>query len=212
MPLAKVNNLRNQAKSYFKIAKSEPHAVYAAYLHREQHKYTYLYFKRTLVDIGENLKPLDQAIDNLLLPSLLGCELNDDKRNVMSLTIRGGGLKIRKVSENSDESFRTTAQEAARTNSIKSTQTAQMQRTLEQLSEPGASSWLGALPLKSQGFNLTKSEFHDVMALRYHKEVKNLPSTCSCCQPFNITHSLDCHLGGFVNARHDSIRAWTTAF
>ena len=137
----------------------------------------------------------------------------------MSLPIREGRLEIRKVSENSDESFRTsshftrplineimkqsddvpspeevqeakrdslsrtTAQETARTNSIKSTQTAQMQRTLEQLSEPGASSWLGALPLKSQGFNLTKSEFHDVMALRYHKEVKNLPSTCPCGQP-----------------------------
>ena len=27
-------------------------------------------------------------------------------------------------------------------------------RTLQQLSEPGASSWLGDLPLKSQGFNL----------------------------------------------------------
>jgi hypothetical protein len=77
---------------------------------------------------------------------------------------------------------------------------------LEQLSEPGASSWLGALPLQSQGFNLTKSEFHDALALRYEKEVKNLPATCPCGQPFDVTHAMDCHLGGFVNRRHDLIR------
>ena len=44
--------------------------------------------------------------------------------------------------------------------------------TLEQLSEPGASSWVGALPLKEQGFNLNKSEFNDALCLRYNKQLK----------------------------------------
>ena len=46
-----------------------------------------------------------------------------------------------------------------------------MQRNLEQLSEPGASSWLGAFPLQDQDFNLTKGEFQDALALRYQTQV-----------------------------------------
>ena len=36
--------------------------------------------------------------------------------------------------------------------------------------------------------------------------LKNLPSKCACGAPFDITHALNCHKGGFVNARHDNIR------
>ena len=89
---------------------------------------------------------------------------------------------------------------------IKVSQEASMVRTIEQLSEPGASSWLSALPLESQGFNLTKAEFQDALAIRYMKSPKNLPSHCPCGAPYNITHALNCHRGGFVNARHDTIR------
>ena len=89
---------------------------------------------------------------------------------------------------------------------LKSRQDTKMQRDLEQLSEPGASSWLGALPLQDQGFNLTKGEFQDALALRYSKPVKNLPSKCPCGSNFDVTHALNCHKGGFVNARHDNIR------
>ena len=92
-------------------------------------------------------------------------------------------------------------------NSTKLSQTPQMQRTLEQLSEPGASSWLGALPIQEQGFSLTKNEFHDALAMRYNKPVKNLPSKCPCdSSAFTVTHAMNCHKGGFVNARHDKIR------
>ena len=222
------------------IAKSEPHAAYAAYTHGEQHKYTY--FKRTIPNISDNLKPLDDAIDNLLIPALFGNDINENERRIISMPIKHGGLGIRRVSENSSESYHASrkitgplikeivkqsdtlpptenvvAAKAAslahsskldteRIKTITSAQTPHMQRTLEQLSEPGASSWLGALPLQSQGFNLTKAEFHDALALRYEKELKNLPAQCPCGKPFNTTHALDCHLGGFVNRRHDSIR------
>ena len=86
-------------------------------------------------------------------------------------------------------------------------QSPEMIRNLEQLSEPGASSWVGALPLKEQGFNLNKSEFNDALCLRYNKQLKNLPSKCPCSnKEFTITHAMNCKKGGFVNARHDSIR------
>ena len=96
--------------------------------------------------------------------------------------------------------------ESQRATELKTSLPTETQRKLEQLSQPGASSWLGALPLESQGFNLTRGEFQDALALRYDKPVKKLPSKCPCNQPFTVTHALDCKLGGFVNARHDSIR------
>ena len=98
------------------------------------------------------------------------------------------------------------ASEKQRTKDIKESQIPKLKRTLEQLSEPGASSWLGVLPVESYGCNLNRGEFQDALALRYNSQVKNLPSKCPCGATFNITHALDCHRGGFVNARHDNIR------
>ena len=237
----KVNKWTSNIEALAEIAKSEPHAAYAAYLHGEQHKYNY--FKRTLLNIDSNLKPLDDAITNLFIPSLFGGVISENERNVISLPIREGGLGVRKVGENSDLCFKTSTKitqplideiikqsdnvpspdevKTARVEALqivkthetewiettKLTQTPHTQRTLQQLSEPGASSWLGVLPLKSQGFNLTKSEFQDALSLRYNREIKNLPSECpSCGKPFNVTHAMDCHLGGFINARHDNLR------
>ena len=222
------------------FAQSQPHAAYAAFIHAEQHKYTY--FLRTIPGISDNFKPLDDAINNSFLPSLFGCELNDNMRDVVSLPVRDGGLGIRKVGENSDVSYATSSKltlpltkqifdqsdnlpdadevktakskatqylkeaEKVRIDTIVEAQTETMKRTLDHLSEPGASSWLGALPLRSQGLNLTKGEFHDALAIRYDLPVKNLPSKCPCGQTFSVTHALNCHLGGFINARHDIIR------
>ena len=89
---------------------------------------------------------------------------------------------------------------------VKSRQSAEMKRTLEQISEPGASSWLGALPLTQYGMDLNKAEFNDALCIRYNKPLKNLPTTCPCSKKFTTTHALNCHLGGFVNARHNNIR------
>ena len=89
---------------------------------------------------------------------------------------------------------------------VKEKQLPNLRRSLEELSEPGASSWLGSLPLKEYGFNLNKCEFQDALCLRYNKQVKNLPSKCPCGAVFNTTHALNCHKGGFINARHDAIR------
>ena len=58
---------------------------------------------------------------------------------------------------------------------IKSRQSAVQQRTLLENSEPGASSWLGALPIAAHGFNLNKGEFQDALCLRYNFEIKNSP-------------------------------------
>ena len=204
-------------KSLSDIAKSQPHVAYAAFIHGEQHKYTY--FLRTIAEISENLKPLDDAINNLLIPALFGSDVTESEREILTLPVKEGGLGLRKVMDYADISYeasmsinqplirkiltqsndlpdpnevKDTKSSALlvyktkideRHKNIKNSQDANTQRTLEQLSEPGASSWLGALPLQEQGFNLTKAEFQDALALRYNKTVKNLPSKCPCGFP-----------------------------
>ena len=222
------------------IVKTQPHAAYAAFIHGEQHKYTY--FLRTIANISDNLKPLDDVIDTVFLPALFGTDISANEREILSLPIRDGGLGIRKVSANADFSYKISskitqplikqiilqsdqlpnteevkdakskatceikAREKESNEAIKASQDPKMQRNLEQLSEAGASSWLGAIPLQAQGFNLTKGEFQDALALRYNKDIKNLPSKCLCGSKFDVTHALNCHKGGFVNARHNNIR------
>ena len=81
-----------------------------------------------------------------------------------------------------------------------------MKRVLFQNCEKGASSWLTILPLKEQGFNLTKDEFCDVLPLRYNRKIKNLPSKCACGQAFDTNHAMNCKKGGFVMIRHNNVR------
>ena len=197
---------------------------------------------RTIAGITENLRPLDDAINNLFIPTLFGSEISENERAILTLPIKDGGLGLKKVVDYADISYEASTainhplikkildqsdelpevEEVKNSKSaamlvyktkitenhenIRSSQEPNLQRKLEQLSEPGASSWLGALPLQEQGFNLTKGEFQDALALRYNKTVKNLPSKCPCGSSFTVTHALNCHLGGFVNARHDNIR------
>ena len=70
----------------------------------------------------------------------------------------------------------------------------------------GASLWLTAIPLKDQGSALNKQEFRDYLRLRYNLPLQDLPSTCACGQPFNVSHALSCKKGGFVAQRHDGVR------
>ena len=72
-------------------------------------------------------------------------------------------------------------------------------------SEKRASNWLAALPLQRYGFNLTKAEFKDGVALRYGWQPKNLPPVCSCGDPFTVAHSLHCANGGYNHIRHNEI-------
>ena len=86
-----------------KISKTEPHAAYAAFIHGEQHKYTY--FLRTICDISENLIPLDDTISDIFIPALFGREINEQEREVLSLPVREGGLGMKINSSRADISY-----------------------------------------------------------------------------------------------------------
>ena len=73
----------------------------------------------------------------------------------------------------------------------------------------GSSSWLSALPLKDQGFNLSKGEFRDALSLRYGWQLKNLPQYCICGTSFSADHAMICPHGGMIISRHNEIRDLT---
>ena len=71
----------------------------------------------------------------------------------------------------------------------------------------GASAWLTSLPLKDEGYVLTKREFFDALCLRYRWNLKRLPINCGGCgKKFNVDHALQCPNGGFIHRRHDQMR------
>ena len=81
-----------------------------------------------------------------------------------------------------------------------------LHRYIQLATEKGAGSWLTAPPIQSLGYVLNKSEFRDGICLRYGWKIPNIPSHCACGKRNTVDHILNCHLGGFVNSRHDCIR------
>ena len=77
--------------------------------------------------------------------------------------------------------------------------------------EIGASSWLTSLPLKEEGYALSKEEFWDLVRIRYGWFIKRLPINCACGSKFNIQHALVCKKSGFVTLRHNNLRDITAA-
>ena len=89
---------------------------------------------------------------------------------------------------------------------IEQSQTPQALKAIQDAKMPGASSWLGVLPLAEYGFSLNKGEFRDALNLRYGKPLKGLPTSCPCGQKYDVTHALNCKKGGFVTMRHNNVR------
>ena len=75
------------------IAKTEPHAAYAAYTFGLQHRWNFV--MRTIPDISPLLKPLENTIKNIFLPVLIkSVILTDDERDLLALPPSLGGMGI----------------------------------------------------------------------------------------------------------------------
>ena len=93
----KVQTWCNEILKLSEIAKSQPQAALSAYIHGEQHRFTY--FLRTIEGIEEHLKPLDDIITQTFIPAILGTTISDTERELFALPIRNGGLGILKLTE-----------------------------------------------------------------------------------------------------------------
>ena len=75
------------------IAKVEPEAVYCCFATGFKHKVTYL--MRTTPNINEELRRLDDAINNKIIPSFTENKLcRNDERLLLSLTTKLEGMSI----------------------------------------------------------------------------------------------------------------------
>ena len=66
------------------------------------------------------------------------------------------------------------------------------QKRLNELNrEHGASSWLTAIPLSEEGYDLTKQSFWDLIRVRYCWTLTRLPSNCECGIEFDIQFDIN---------------------
>ena len=86
------------------------------------------------------------------------------------------------------------------------------ERKLNELAtQKSASIWLTTLPIKQEGYILTKQQFWDLLRIRYGWELKRLPLKCKCGANFHLDHALGCKKGGFMTLRHNHLRNFTCA-
>ena len=75
------------------IATTHPQAAYTAYVISYQHKLTYLL--RTIPNIKDQLKKIDEAVRYNLIPAIIGGHIiNDAERVMFLLPTRLGGLGL----------------------------------------------------------------------------------------------------------------------
>ena len=245
----KVLRWKGELEALSEIARSQPHAAYTAFTKAYKSKFTY--FMRTIESFEDYVDPIQEAIDDLLLPTLFGQTdpLPSDLRQLVTLTPAQGGLgvpdlrfeapqqfaastaitashvdsittqsKFMVAGENSTEELKRQHQVLksesvkSRMESVDSTLPPDLLRSVNQLRDKGASSWLTAVPLVDQGLVLNKQEFRDSLRLRYNVPLSDLPSKCVCGEKYTVSHALSCKKGGFVAQRHDGVRNLLTSF
>ena len=88
----KVSEWCKHIEKLTEFGKSQPHAAFSAYIHAEQHSYTY--FLRTIPGMEEQLEPLERKITDCFLPVIFGSAVSETERGLFSLPIKQGGLGI----------------------------------------------------------------------------------------------------------------------
>ncbi len=83
----------------------------------------------------------------------------------------------------------------------------QLAHAMSYAKQKGASALITTLPLTKYGFVFpNRRDYRDLLCLRYHFDVPNLPPTCACGKPYSMSHSQQCLKGGFVHARHNDVQ------
>ena len=89
----KVSQWCDEIERLASIASSQPHAAFAAYIHGQQHKWSFI--QRTIRDIEELFRPLEDCIKKKLIPAITGrAQCSNVQRDLLSLPPRIGGLGL----------------------------------------------------------------------------------------------------------------------
>ncbi len=74
------------------VAKEEPQIAYSAFTKGLSSRWCYI--QRTIEGISELFVPLEEEIRNRLIPAILGQNVNNIERDMLTLPLRYGGLGI----------------------------------------------------------------------------------------------------------------------
>ena len=86
-----VKNWNSQLCMLSTVAKSQPQAAYSAFVNGFKNKLSY--FMRTIPDISNLLRLINDTIRNRFIPAITGgCSCIEKERKLLSLTTRYGGL------------------------------------------------------------------------------------------------------------------------
>ena len=89
-----------------KIAKSQPHAAHAGYIHGLRSKWVFL--QRVMAAIGTEMGPLEKAINEKLIPAILGTDsaVSELERSLFALPGRYSGLGFDDATKSSPHHLR----------------------------------------------------------------------------------------------------------
>ena len=80
-------------------------------------------------------------------------------------------------------------------------------RAVKRINEGSLSSWLTALPIAAENFDLSELEFRDALSVRYNKNLIASPTFCDGCQSqFSLRRAFACKKGGLLTLRHNETR------
>lgn len=244
----KVDEWSEEVEKLASVAGSQPHAAYAAFVHGTKHKWSYLC--RTVPNCGHLLQPLEEAIQQKLIPAISGrLPCSSTERDLLALPTKMGGLDLPNPTATAENEFESSKQVTATlvqsiirqsasfdndptqknpaVNELKKKKNerikheaervydhldASKMRLVECAIEPGASTWLNALPIEEHGFLLSKGAFRDALCLRYGWPIAGVSSQCACGAAFSVDHAMICHKGGLPSLRHNEIRDLTAEF
>ena len=86
-----------------KIAEDEPQLAYSAYTKALSMRWCFL--QRTVPDTKAFFAPLEEAIRDKFIPAIIGKNITDVERKILSLPVRLGGLGIQNPVETADTEF-----------------------------------------------------------------------------------------------------------
>ena len=101
----KVEKWVKDVEELSKIAVEEPQAALSAFTKAICHRWSFM--QRTISDAGHLFQPLEDAIRDIFIPSIIGRKINDLERRIFALPVRMGGLGITNPVESAKHEYHT---------------------------------------------------------------------------------------------------------
>ena len=201
----KVRKWSEEIKQLANVAQTQPHAAYCAYTNGLSSRWSFL--SRAIPDISDLLQPLEEAIQQHLIPALTGRPpCSREERDLLALPVCLRSMGIINPVSSSQRIFEASLRLTSPLVAIIATQDQDQSVDILEVMEIGS-----VLPLDDHGFSLHKGAFKDPICLRYGWKPPNTPTKCNCGSAFSTNHAMICPMGGFPTIRHNKLHDVTAS-